>query len=93
MKRYLFIAVFILGMVGVLSASVYPESEQYAQVYFGERPFIDIYQMPDDAMEPGHIRIKLSQELSYLPDTLTEVDGRSRPLALPNWTSSAVNIR
>ncbi len=32
--------------------------------------------MPDDAMEPGHIRIKLSQELSYLPDTLTEVDGK-----------------
>lgn len=83
MNRHLFLAVFSLLMIGVLGASVYPDSGQYAQVYFGERPFIDIYQMPDDAMEPGHIRIKLSQELSYLPDALVEVDGRIREFGIP----------
>ena len=31
---------------------------------FGERPFIDIYQVPDSAIEPGHIRIKLSEARS-----------------------------
>ncbi len=31
---------------------------------FGERPFIDIYQVPDNAIEPGHIRIKLSEAKS-----------------------------
>lgn len=33
---------------------------------FGERPFIDIYRVPDSAMESGHIRIKLSESLSPL---------------------------
>ncbi len=39
-------------------------------VQFGERPFIDIYKVPDKALEQGHIRIKLNPDYSLLTEKL-----------------------
>ncbi|MFA5509304.1 MAG: S8 family serine peptidase, partial [Candidatus Cloacimonadaceae bacterium] len=57
MSRARFILVFIAALAVV---------SLFATPRFGERPFIDIYQVPDDAIEMGHIRIKLSEKHSAL---------------------------
>jgi subtilisin family serine protease len=54
------IVLVVLFSVGLLNA----------EARFGERPFIDIYKVPDSAMEQGHIRIKLSDKHSLLAQEL-----------------------
>jgi len=56
MKRILFVftALLLLTWIGLPASPV----------EFGERPFIDIYKVPDSAIEQGHIRIKLNEKLS-----------------------------
>jgi len=43
--------------------------------HFGERPFIDIYKVPESAIEQGHIRIKLSKECSSLVQSFHYQEG------------------
>jgi len=44
-------------------------------VRFGERPFIDIYQIPDEALEEGHIRIQFRRDYTeHLDNTLLSED-------------------
>jgi len=47
----------------------------FAEVRFGERPFIDIFKVPDSAIEKGHIRIKLNEKYSEHTAALTRIDG------------------
>ncbi len=47
----------------------------FATPSFGERPFIDIFKVPDDAMEMGHIRIKLSEKHSTMVQNYLYQDG------------------
>ncbi|PKN72679.1 MAG: hypothetical protein CVU50_05940 [Candidatus Cloacimonetes bacterium HGW-Cloacimonetes-3] len=46
-----------------------------AEVRFGERPFIDIYKVPDSAIQPGHIRIKLNEKYSGQTAAMLGSDG------------------
>lgn len=48
----------LLALIGTVASA--------ASVQFGERPFIDIYRVPDSAIEAGRVRIKLSSDLSGL---------------------------
>ncbi len=57
----------LLVLFGTLSLAAAP--------HFGERPFIDIYRVPDTAIEPGHFRIKLSEEHSKLVQALRFQEG------------------
>ncbi|NLO12432.1 MAG: S8 family serine peptidase [Candidatus Cloacimonetes bacterium] len=61
---------FILVFIAVLTAV-----SLFAAPRFGERPFIDIYQVPDAAIEMGHIRIKLSEKHSALAQAYLYEDG------------------
>ena len=67
MYRVKILLTVLFVLVSTLSLAVSPR--------FGERPFIDIYQIPDSAIEAGHIRIKLSEEQSALVQTLRFQEG------------------
>ncbi len=58
----------------------------FATPKFGERPFIDIFEIPDEAMEMGHIRIKLSEEHSTLAQSYIYQDG-----SLPSFGLEALD--
>lgn len=58
----------------------------FASPKFGERPFIDIFEIPDDAMEMGHIRIKLSEDHSTLVQSYIYQDG-----SLPKFNIEALD--
>ena len=78
MRSLVFVCLLLLASVTVLFANAIPEytrSGQSTEVRFGERPFIDIYKVSDEAIEPGHIRIKLSESYSELADRLADTDG------------------
>ena len=64
LKTLLTVLLVIFGTLGLAAAP-----------RFGERPFIDIYQVPDSAMEQGHIRIKLSEANSALAQSFQYQDG------------------
>ncbi|MBW6516706.1 MAG: S8 family serine peptidase, partial [Candidatus Cloacimonetes bacterium] len=49
--------VFLVGCISILYSSDY-------EVIKGERPFIDIYNVPDEAMEDGWIRIKFQEDMT-----------------------------
>ncbi|MBW6516289.1 MAG: S8 family serine peptidase, partial [Candidatus Cloacimonetes bacterium] len=68
MKRfftYITILMFLIGFI-----SVTPLYAGVMEVVRGERPFIDIYRVPDDAMEEGRIRIKFQREYSEHLDNI-----------------------
>ncbi|MCB5265393.1 MAG: S8 family serine peptidase [Candidatus Cloacimonetes bacterium] len=67
MNRMKIILLALLVLFGTLSLAAAP--------HFGERPFIDIYRVPDTAIEPGHFRIKLSEEHSKLVQALRFQEG------------------
>ncbi|MFO7659863.1 MAG: S8 family serine peptidase, partial [Candidatus Cloacimonadaceae bacterium] len=78
MRRLVFVCLLLTAVLTVLSANAVPEyykSGSSTEVSFGERPFIDIYKVSDDAIEPGHIRIKLSEKHSELAARLADTDG------------------
>ncbi|HRY83320.1 MAG TPA: S8 family serine peptidase, partial [Candidatus Cloacimonadota bacterium] len=50
---------------------------------FGERPFIDIYKVPDTAMEMGHLRIKLSEVYSDQVQSYRYPDGSLESFGIP----------
>ena len=62
-------------MMLVLSVFVTMGMVLSAEVRFGERPFIDIYKVPDSAIEFGHIRIKLSENNSLLAQAFSYRNG------------------
>ena len=64
LKTLLTLLLVIFGTLGLAAAPS-----------FGERPFIDIFQVPDSAMEQGHIRIKLSEANSALAQGFRYQDG------------------
>ncbi|MDD2331429.1 MAG: S8 family serine peptidase, partial [Candidatus Cloacimonetes bacterium] len=49
----------------------------------GERPFIDIYQVPDSAIETGRIKIKLDAKLLSYVQSLPIVEGKLTSFGLP----------
>jgi len=62
------ILILLLSLSGIISA-------MEAEVRFGERPFIDIYEVPDEAMEEGRIWIKFREEYTrHLDDSELERD-------------------
>ncbi|MCB5224335.1 MAG: S8 family serine peptidase [Candidatus Cloacimonadaceae bacterium] len=60
----------ILTVIAILAAV-----SMFAAPQFGERPFIDIYKMPDAAMKTGHIRVKLSESHSSLAQSFSFQNG------------------
>ncbi|MDD4224724.1 MAG: S8 family serine peptidase [Candidatus Cloacimonetes bacterium] len=67
MNRRKILLTLLIALIGTFVFSAAPR--------YGERPFIDIYQVPDSAMEQGHIRIKLSEENSALAQSFQYQDG------------------
>ncbi len=65
-KQSLMLIFILLACCGFLHAT---------EVKFGERPFINIYEVPDDAMEKGKIRIKLNSDYSDYAARLQDDDG------------------
>jgi subtilisin family serine protease len=64
-KHVLLALTLLLTIFCLLSAS---------EVKFGERPFINIYEVPDEAMEKGRLKIKLSEDYSELAANLEHRD-------------------
>ncbi len=62
--KFTSVKVLLIALLAMLSAFAFATG-----VSFGERPFIDIYSVPDSAIEPGHIRIKLSTDHSLLGES------------------------
>ncbi len=67
MNRRKILLTVLLVIFGTLGLAAAPR--------FGERPFIDIYQVPDSAIEQGHIRIKLSEDHSALAQSFQYQNG------------------
>ena len=64
---------FIFAILLLFSATLICPATR--EVTFGERPFIDIYQIPDQAMEHGKIRIEFKKEYEeYLDVNKITVD-------------------
>jgi subtilisin family serine protease len=92
-KKLCFVIVFFLWIqvVTLLASPINEAMKPVLQltngnstaVKFGERPFIDIYKVPDSAMEQGRIRIKLSQENSDLVKTLSDRNGTVEGFGIP----------
>lgn len=75
MNKYLtLVCILLISVCTVLTAS---------EVRFGERPFIDIYKVPDADMEQGHLRIKLDSQFSGLAYRLDYQDGKLKEFAIP----------
>ncbi len=67
MRRiFVLLAIAFIALSSVLLAT---------DVRFGERPFIDIYQVPDTAIEEGRIKIKLSGDFATLVDEMVPHNG------------------
>ncbi|MBW6515926.1 MAG: S8 family serine peptidase [Candidatus Cloacimonetes bacterium] len=64
--RNLFLFVLAMLIVCIISDIYSIDSE----VRFGERPYIDLYQIPTEAMEQGWIRIQFKEELSDYLDIM-----------------------
>ncbi|HNQ43226.1 MAG TPA: subtilase family N-terminal domain-containing protein, partial [Candidatus Cloacimonadota bacterium] len=73
-KQCIFLIVILTVFGAILQAS---------EVRFGERPFINIYEIPDHAMEQGKIRIKLGAELSDYAARLSDTDGFITDFGIP----------
>ena len=56
-----------------------------AEVKRGERPFIDIYQVPDSAMEQGRIRIKLHENFTHLTQSSRTQSGQLKRSGESRW--------
>jgi len=57
----------------------------FAAVSRGERPYIDIYQVPDSAMVSGIIRVKLSEDYSHLSLSSRTLDGQLKRSGETEW--------
>lgn len=57
----------------------------FAVVSRGERPYIDIYQVPDSAIVPGLIRVKLSENYSHISLSTRTLDGQLKRSGETEW--------
>ena len=72
----------IMLLLALLMISVLP---LFSSVIRRERPYVDIYKVPDSAIVPGVIRVKLTERYAHLNHMSRETNGDLRTAGEPRW--------